>query len=147
MLKRAILAALLLWMPAANAQQMLSENDIFALYCMGVFRVSTAGSAENYRKACPTGNERHCDWMRDVGKTSEAGLNRVKRYLAARGYLFGAQPALVSQMELAARSGEDDERGCLEWRMNNLEAVLAGRNEPQFCKQRDKCGDLSRLPM
>jgi hypothetical protein len=141
----AAVTAALLPVAAVNAQQ-LSENDIFALYCLGTFRFSSAGLAENYRKACPTGNETDCDWMRDVGKTNEDGLNRVKRYLAARGYLSGGQPGLTSQMEVAARSGEDDMRRCLEWRMNNLDAVLAGR-EPQFCKQTDKCGDLSRLPM
>jgi hypothetical protein len=81
----AVVAALLP-VAAANAQQ-LSENDIFALYCLGVFRFSSAGLAENYRKACPTGNEQDCAWMRGVGKTSEDGFNRVKRYIGARGYL------------------------------------------------------------
>ena len=85
--------------------------------------------------------------MRDTAKANEDELNRVKRYLAARGYLSATQRGLVSQMELAARSGEDDGRRCLDWRMNNLQAVLDGRDEPQFCKQTDKCGDLSRLPM
>ena len=85
--------------------------------------------------------------MREAGKTSEDGLNRVKRYLAARGYLSGAQLGLVSQMELAAGSGENDERRCMEWRINNTQAVLERRDEPQFCNQTDKCGNLSRLPM
>jgi hypothetical protein len=139
-------AAALIPVATINAQQ-LSENDIFALYCMGTFRVSAAGSAESYRTACPTGNEQHCSWMREAAKAREDGLNRVKRYLAARGYLSATQPGHVSQMELAARSGEDDGRRCLNWRMNNLQAVLERQDEPEFCKQTDKCGDLSRLPM
>ena len=147
MLRCAILAALLLWAPAVSAQQLPSENDIFAFYCMGAFRVSTAGAAENYRKACPTGHERHCDRMREVANTNEESLNRVRRYLVARGYLSGAQRGVAAQLELTVRSGQDDERRCLEWRANNLEAVLAGRDEPQFCRQTNKCGDLSRLAM
>jgi hypothetical protein len=106
-----------------------------------------AASAESYLTACPTGNEQHCDWMRKANKSNEGGLSRVKKYLAARGYLSGGRPGLPSQMEVAANGGEDDVRRCLDWRMNNLEAFLAHRDQPQFCKQTDKCGDLSRLPM
>jgi hypothetical protein len=142
----AVIVAALLPAAGVNAQQ-LSENDIFALHCMGTLRVFAAGSAESYGTACPTGNEQDCGLMRDTAKANEDELNRVKRYLAARGYLSATQRGLVSQMELAARSGEDDGRRCLDWRMNNLQAVLDGRDEPQFCKQTDKCGDLSRLPM
>lgn len=145
-LRAAAAAAALLPVAAINAQQ-LSENDIFALYCMGTFRVSAAGSAESYRTACPTGNEQHCGWMREAAKANEDGLNRVKRYLAARGYFTASQPGLVRQMDLAAKSGEDGGRRCLDCRMNNLQAVLEGRDEPQFCKQTDRCGDLSRLTM
>jgi hypothetical protein len=139
-------AAALLPAAAINAQQ-LSENDIFALYCLGTFRVVGAASAESYLTACPTGNEQHCDWLRNASKSNEDGLSSVKKYLAARGYLSGGRPGLASQMEVAANGGEDDVRRCLDWRMNNLEAFLAHRDQPQFCKQTDKCGDLSRLPM
>ena len=85
--------------------------------------------------------------MRKASKSNEDGLSRVKKYLAARGYLSGGRPGLASQMEVAANGGEDDVRRCLDWRMNKLEAFLAHRDQPQFCKQTDKCGDLSRLPM
>jgi|HubBroStandDraft_6_1064221.scaffolds.fasta_scaffold19372_1 hypothetical protein len=146
MLKRAILAALLLWMPAVNAQQ-LSENDIFALYCMGAVRVTTARSAQNSPNARPTGYEQTCNLICEAEKAEEEGLNRVKRYLTARGYLSSAQRGVAAQLEFTVRSGEDDERRCLEWQMNNAEAVSAGRDEPQFCKQTDKCADLCRLPM
>jgi hypothetical protein len=142
----AAFAAALLPAAAINAQQ-VSENDIFALYCLGTFRVVGAASAESYLTACPTGNEQHCDWMCKANKSNEDGLSRVKKYLAARGFLSGGQPRLISQIEVAVRSGEDDVRRCLDWRMSNLEAFLAHRDEPQFCKQTDKWGDLSRLPM
>jgi len=99
-------AAALLPMVAANAQQAPSENDIFALYCLGVFRASTETFVQSYASA----------W--GIAKT----------------------------IMFTVRRGEDDGRQCLNWRMNNLEAVLAA-HEPQFCKQTDKCGDLSRLPM
>lgn len=139
-------AAALLPAAAVNAQQ-LSENDIFALYCLGTFRVVGEASAESYLTACPKGNEHHCDWMRKANKSNEDGLSRVKKYLAGRGYLSGGQPGLTSKMEVAAKGGEDDVRRCLDWRMNNLEAFLAHRDQPQFCKRTDKCGDLSRLQM
>jgi hypothetical protein len=58
---------------AINAQQ-LSENDIFALYCLGTFRVVGAASADSYLTAFPTGNEQHCDWIRKASKSNEDGL-------------------------------------------------------------------------
>jgi hypothetical protein len=146
MLRRAILVPLLLWASTAGAQQMPSEKDIFALYCMGVFRVSTEAFAQNYSSACPTGNERGCQLIREAYSTNENGLKQTKRYLLARGYLSGAQQGIVPQLLFTVKSGEDDQRRCVTWRMNNLEAVLEGR-KPQFCKQADKCGDFSRLPM
>jgi hypothetical protein len=139
-------AAALLPMLAANAQRAPSENDIFALYCLGVFRASTETFAQSYASACPTGNERGCQSMRESNKTNEEGLNRTKRYLVARGHMSGAERGIAKTMMFTVRRGEDDGRQCLNWRMNNIEAVLAD-HEPQFCKQTDKCGDLSRLPM
>ena len=139
-----LLAAIMLALaPAAavNAQQLLSENDIFALYCMGVFQSATR-SLSQY---CPTGAEQAC--QSEGYKTNQAGLNRVKRYLSARGYLPSAQHGLVARMALAIGGGEDDETECAQWRMNNPQAVLEGRDEPPSCKQTDKCGNLSRLPM
>jgi hypothetical protein len=113
-------AALLLWVPLINAQQMPSEDDIFALYCMGVFRVSTEAFAQNYSSACPTGNERGCQLIRETYSTNENGLKQTKRYLLARGYLSGAQQGIVPQMLFTVKSGEDDQRRCSAWRIDNL---------------------------
>jgi hypothetical protein len=116
MLRRAILATLLLWAPAVSAQQMPSENDIFALYCMGVFRASTEVFAQNYPSTCPSGNERGCQSMRETYSTNEDGLNRTQRYLIARGYMSCAQRGIAPQLVLTTSSGENDQRRCLEWR-------------------------------
>ena len=55
---------------------------------------------------------------------SRKSLNRVRRYLVARGYLSGAQRGVAAQLELTVRSGQDDERRCLEWRMRTSKRFL-----------------------
>jgi hypothetical protein len=139
-------AATLLPMMAANAQQtMLSENDIFALYCFGVHKTYTEGFDFIYPQSCPTGQERGCDGLRAANVKREDWLNRVRRYITARGYTGVLAASIAEQVRFTANSGASDTQKCIVETLENLKA--SRRPPPPVCGLVQRCEDLSRLPM
>jgi hypothetical protein len=139
-------AAILLPGMAANAQQMmLSETDMFALYCFGILKTHTEGFDLFYPKSCPTGQERGCDADRAAIEKKREALNRVLRYITARGYSGTLAAGVAEQVHFTANSGASDARKCLTERLDNLGA--GRRTPPPVCALTQQCDDLSRLPM
>jgi hypothetical protein len=97
-----------------------SENDIFALYCFGVLKFYTDGFDQGYSNACPTGQERGCDVLRAGIAKRREGLNRVTRYISARGYRSGAQTGIQQQLIFSIRSGESDAQKCAAEGWDNI---------------------------
>lgn len=145
-LRAAIAATVLSVTAAANAQQtMLSETDIFALYCFGVHKTYSEGFDFIYPQSCPTGQERGCDGLRAANVKREDWLNRVRRYITARGYSGALAVSTAERVRFTVNSGVSDTQKCIVETLENLKA--SRRAPPPVCGLVQRCEDLSRLPM
>jgi hypothetical protein len=139
-------AATLATMTAATAQQtMLSETDIFALYCFGVHKTYSEGFDFIYPQSCPTGQEGGCDGLRAANVKRQDWLNRVRRYITARGYTGAIAASIAERVRFTVDSGVSDTQKCI---VETLERLNASRRAPSpVCGLVQRCEDLSRLPM
>jgi hypothetical protein len=150
-MKRAMLLAVcvttLSHVASANAQGVMpSENDIFALYCLGVLGTAVTSFDEFYPVACPTGQERDCVRSLAVAAKRRNELARVRRYVTARGYSSSdLTENIVEQIAFTIKSGAGDAQRCLKETADDLTAHR--RSTPAVCTQIQRCGDLSRLPI
>ncbi|MDP2329819.1 MAG: hypothetical protein Q8M19_03875 [Reyranella sp.] len=81
--------------------------------------------------------------MREAIETIEEGRALTRQYLAARAV---ERRGLTGRLLLAVRTGEDEQKRCLRWRIENLGSSPAG-GLPRYCRQADMCRDLARLSL
>jgi hypothetical protein len=105
----------------------LSETDIFALYCFGVHKTYSEGFYFIYPQSCPTGQERGCDGLRAANVKREDWLNRVRRYITARGYSGALAVSTAERLRFTVNSGVSDTQKCI---VETLENVKASRRAP-----------------
>ncbi len=134
--------ALLTASATAHGQQALSENDRVAFYCLGALQAATETLLQIYPSACPTGRERGCALMREAIATIEEERAQTRQHVTAR---IGERRQLRGQLLLAMRTGEVEQKRCLQWRIQNAD-FPAARREPGSCRRTDQCRDLGQLP-
>jgi len=133
--------ALLAVAASARAEAPLSDDDRFALYCMGALQSATRTIQRLYPAACPTGRERGCMAMRESIAAIEEGRERTLAYLSKR---VDERRGITGQLPLTLQIGEQEQKRCLRWRLENLDIPEAGP-EPRYCQRTERCKDLSHL--
>ena len=79
--------------------------------------------------------------MRETGMAIEDRRTLTRQYLAAR---FVERRRLSGRLLLAVRTGEEEQKQCLRWRIEKLGSSPAGVL-PAYCRKVDTCRDLGRL--
>jgi hypothetical protein len=117
MLKVYGLAVLIVFLsPGANAQQVPSDLELSAAYCLGSVQSRldesltehdndpdwTITSASGYAALCRNGQQIH----RDIQQTLRQGITRLQEYLVAKG--FGSSPNTTTAYGLAFNRGKAD---------------------------------------
>ena len=144
----------------AQGQDVLSDTELFASYCIGHFnRLLQEMQALDPCGMTP-GSEASCRNLNDLKRQGIEGLSadqsRLKRYLIARGvFTVRNAPLILAGVTAATRQGEADTEVCnmhvreLDCKMRSpdlQDCVLRGSERwPEFVQMK-RCNDLSRVP-
>jgi hypothetical protein len=165
----AALVALLLFIPAIHgvAEDGPTDADLKAGYCSKVLQSQSAIAQSCQRR---TSDSPEVATLRDQEcRKEQDNIQRVKDYLAARGYLFG--PRDPTPVLIAGNRGDADFKACVEFAnhptpeasacMNKCEMKMLqskGRSDfdfiacddacpnPDSCRRLWTCNNLSFLP-
>src|SRR5215470_98216 len=156
------LFALLVASSSAQGQDVLSDTESFAAYCLGSYNRSLEVAQDGKRSLPPCVNAKEtspsCREVEDVWrKTIEeilAQQARLKRYLDVRGIsTVRISLAVVAGYTAANQQGLADTDGCIRQGREECKGVAdfdacfrhVHENWPQ-CVQMNRCSDLSRIP-
>jgi hypothetical protein len=138
---------------SVQAQDVLSDNELFASYCLAYL-------SDAYRDIKPIldksdqqcrnfpGTPTPCAELSRMARDGEADLlhrlDRLRLYLLARGLLTARTdvPAMVG-LAVATNRGRADYQSCKE-QLTKLGSAATPGNPPECAK---RCDDLSRIPM
>ena len=134
-----MMAALLALSPMAQAHHVLSDNDRFALYCLGALQTASETLLHLYPGACPTGAEHGCASMRETIVAIEDDRTAARRYLAAQ---FAERRGHTGRLLLTIRMGAIEQNRCLLWRLEKRGSSPAV-GLPAHCQKVAACRDLS----
>jgi hypothetical protein len=136
----------------AYAQPVLSDNELFASYCLGykkeslklVMQLSPANDpcvdTPGMAPKCAEFN----DLWRQAYNNVQTDIARLKRYLLVRGVLTlrDELPILVG-FKTATERGAADHRACMEHAEHDYPNL---RKDYPECVRASRCEDLSRIP-
>jgi hypothetical protein len=154
-----LLALLIAASPPAQGQDILSDTELFAAYCIGHFnRLLQEVQAVDPCVMVP-GSEVSCRKLNDLKRQGIEGVSadqsRLKRYLIARGvFTVRKAPLILAGVTAATRQGEADTEVCYKHlpeldcksTPDAQDCVLRGSERWPECVQMKRCNDLSRVP-
>ena len=146
----------------AFAQDIPTDQELFASYCYGVEQ-ARANVVKPPLTPC-TSQKEICDHlsqaMRDGATQQAERMQRLRRYLAAKGYVTGQRSEPAFQASIAAvKTGQADHAICNQDGSGDraFTDCLSCRDAPackkcvadalsEKCKKTQRCFDLSALP-
>jgi hypothetical protein len=136
----------------AHAQPVLSDNELFASYCLGysreILRLAVQVSPANDPCVDPPGIAPKCAEINELWRQAynniQTNIGRLRRYLLVRGVLTLRDefPILVG-FKTATERGAADIRACMQHGEHDDPNLRMGYPE---CVRAYRCQDLSRLP-
>jgi|HubBroStandDraft_6_1064221.scaffolds.fasta_scaffold427464_3 hypothetical protein len=136
----------------AHAQPVLSDNELFASYCLGYLkenlRLVIQVSPANDPCVETPGIAPHCAKINDLWRQAynnvQTNIGRLRSYLLVRGVLTlrDELPILVG-FKTAIERGAADQRACGEHAITDYPNL---RKDYPECVRASRCEDLSRIP-
>ena len=159
-----LLALLVAASAPVQGQDILSDTELFAAYCIGHFNRLLQEAQDLQRSIGPCvevpGAKVSCSELNETWRQGYEGVSadqsRLKRYLLARG-IFSVRkaPLILAGVSAATRQGEADTEVChkhlrrLDYCMrapDTQDCVLRASERWPECVQMKRCNDLSRIP-
>jgi hypothetical protein len=151
---------LLVWLTPAISES-VTDNDLYAAYCVGVLKAEYAPPSSYFPKPDLDMEMKRLieEADRQLQQERANRLNRFQRYLAARGYLTNTSFDHLTRLQIAISQGESDAKQCsshlarflrcLNECNNNNEAQCFGKckgGKMPSCQSSDRCNQPDALP-
>jgi hypothetical protein len=156
------LLAFLVASASAHGQDVLSDTELFASYCLGHFNRVMQETQDIQRSTGPCvevkGAKVSCRELDDLWRQGfeeiRAKQLRLRRYLIARGiFTIRSDVPVLAGLAAATNQGVADTEGCFRHALEDCRGaadpsgcIEQGSKQWPQCVQTNRCNDLSRLP-